>query len=351
MKLCQKQMVKNFLNKILVSIKLLWYSLFYGMESANKLVFSQSSSDNDSVIQQTLKGGGPINDMLEQRVTKEVEELREKHYRILREADKYDTSTIKMTFDEEGNPIFTVDRLHKKTKTDFMKHCDVLNENDLKIRTIQDNKKFEKKGSILNHDETANDLYFPSGLYDYDTTLTIERDGILPRFEIEKFVTKIVVKEYMEDNSRVIVDFYLPTMASQFGKIDAIFVSNMHTMFETKNFRSDILDFKAIEWYSDKGWNTTDLCLFKYDDVKPISMNVFDGNFVISFDCHVVSDGEYIGEKYMTEEMEEKYETLAPKTNSVDIFAGVRRNEALKEKENEKINLSTTIFKLNENSD
>ena len=138
-------MIKKFFNKILLSIKLLWYSLFYGMESANNLVFSQSSSDNDSVIQQTLKGGGPISDMLEQKVTKEVEELREKHYRILKEADKYDTSTIKMAFDENGDPIFTVDRLHKKTKSDFMKHCDVLNENDLKIRTIQDNKKYEKK--------------------------------------------------------------------------------------------------------------------------------------------------------------------------------------------------------------
>ena len=344
-------MLKKFFKKIIFSIKLLWYSLFYGMESANKLVFSQSSSDNDSVIQQTLKGGGPISDMLEQKVTKEVEELREKHYRILKEADKYDTSTIKMTFDEDGNPIFSTERLHKKNKSDFMKHCDVLNEQNFKIRTIQDNKKYEKKSAILNHDETTKDLYIPNGLYDYDTTLTIERDGVLPRFEIEKFATKVVVREYMEDNSRAIVDLYFPTMASQFGKIDAIFVSNMHTMFETKNFRTDILDFKSIEWYSDKAWNTTDLCLFKYDDIKPFDISVFDGNFVISLDCNVVSDGKYIAEKYMTKEMDEKYETLAPKTNAVDMFASIRRNETLKEKEEEKINLATTILKLNENSD
>ena len=343
-------MLKKIFNNIRIYVRLLWYSLFYGMESANKMMMSQSSGEDDAVIQQTVNNGGPIKDMLEQRVTKEVEEIREKHYRILREADKFDTSTIKMTFDENGDPVFSVDRLHKKTKTDFMKHCDVLNENDLKIRTIQDNRKFEKKSSILNNDETTSDLHIPNGLFDYDTTLTIERDGILPRFEIEKFVSKMVVKEYMEDNSRVIVDFYLPTMASQFGKIDAIFISNLHTMFETKNFRSDILDFTSIEWYSDKAWNSTDLCLFKYDDIKPISMNVFDGNFVISFDCHVVCDGKYVAEKYMTDEMEEKYNTLAPKSNSADLFAVARRNEMLKEKEEEKINLSTTIIKLNEDS-
>lgn len=346
-------MLKKFFTKIKITIKLLWYSLFYGMESANNMILTQGDDVNDITIQQTMSKGGVMNDLLEQKVTKEVEELREKHYRILKEADKYDTSTIKMTFDEEGNPVFTADRLHKKTKSDFMKHCEVLNDDGLKIRTIQDNKKFEKKSSILNSDETTSDLHIPKGIYDYDTTLTIERDGILPRFEIEKFVSKMVVKEYTEDGSRAVVDFYLPTMASQFGKIDAIFVSNLYTMFETKNFRSDILDFVSMEWYSDKAWNSPDICLFKYDDIKPFNMNVFDGNFVISFDCHVVADGEYMAKKYETKEMEEKYETLAPKTNSVDLFAGMRRNEELKKKEEENtiINLSTTTFKLNENSD
>ena len=341
--------MKKFFKKIWIYIRLSWFSLFYGMEAANSLLQAQTSASDDSGLHQVIKQSGPISDMLEQKVTKEVEELREKHYRILKEADKFDTSTIIMTFDENGDPVFTTDRLRKKTKADFMKHCEVLNEENTKIRTIQDNKKFEKKSSILNHDETTNDLAIPIGVYDYDTTLTIGRNGIIPRIFIEKFVTKMVVRE-QSNPERALVDFYLPSMASQFGKIDAILISNLYTMFETKNFRSDLIDFATIEWFSDKGWNTSDVCLFKYDDIKPYAINVFDGNFVITFDCHIVSDGVYLAEKYMSDEMDEKYKTMAPKEGA-DLFsmyhAGKRREEKLNEN---KINLDTKTFTLDENS-
>ena len=328
-------MIKRLFKKTLFSIKLFFYSLMYGMKNANDLLTRQGGEDNDNGIFKVINNNNVMNDLIEQNVTKEVEELREKHYRIVKEADKYDTSTIKISFDSDGNPIFSeTDHLRKKTKADFMKHCDVLNEHNDVIRTIQDNRNFGH-----------NNLHIANGVYDYDTTLTIERDGIMPRFEIEKFVTKIVVRENSKDNKRAFVDFYLPTMASQFGKIDAIFVSNLHTMFETKNFRSDILDIFSIEWVSDKAWNSDDICLFKYDDIKATEMNVYDGNFVISFDCNIVSDGEYIPEKYMTKEMDEKYESLAPKSNAVDLFAIKRRNDKIDEEKNN-INLNTTTLKL-----
>lgn len=341
--------MKKFFKNIWLYIRLSVISLFYGLENANSLLQAQTSNDGDSGIHQVMKKGGPINDMLEQKVTKEVEELREKHYRILKEADKFDTSTITMSFDEDGNPVFHADRLKKKTKADFMKHCEVMSDENTKIRTIQDNKKFEKKRSILNHDENTGDLSIPFGLYDYDTTLTITRDRIIPRIFIEKFVTKMVVRE-QDNEERAFVDFYLPTMASQFGKIDAILISNLYTMFETKNFRSDLIDFNSVEWFSDKGWNVPDVCLFKYDDIKPIGINVFDGSFVITFDCHIVSNGEYLAEKYMTKEMDEKYETNAPKSDIVDIFALSRSCKKEDEKEKDKINLDTKTFTLNEDS-
>ena len=338
---------KNILTRILITIKLFWYSLFYGMESANKMMFNQDGDMANNGIHQNLSKGGVMNDLLEQKVTKEVEELREKHYRIIKEADKYDPSTIKMSFDEDGNPVFSnTDHISKKTYVDFMKHPPVYNANDVPIRVIQDNKTFQKKNSILNHDENPDDdLYVPLGLYDYDTTLTIIRGMYTPRILIDKFVTKMVVRQYIGEK-RAFVDFYLPTTASQFGKIDAILVSNLYSMFENKNYRSDLTDFDGIEWYSDKAWNSDDMCLFKYDDVKLVDMNVFDGSFVLTFDCNIVSDGASIVEKYMTKEMDEKYENMEPKSKAVDLFAGQRRAEKLEEKHKE-INIeNSTIIKL-----
>ncbi len=329
---------KKILGKFLIGLRLFWYSLFYGMESANKMLTDQNGDMSDNGIHQNISKGGVMNDLLEQKVTKEVEELREKHYRIIKEADKYDPTTITMTFDADGNPIFSnTNHLSKKTYTDYMKHPPVYNDENLKIRVIQDNKITQKETSIGN-------INIPNGLYDYDTTLTITRGMYIPRFEIDKFVTKMVVRQNY-GAERALVDFYLPTNASQFGKIDAILISNLYSMFEKKNYRSDLTEFESIEWYSDKAWNSDDMCLFKYDDIVLVNISVFDGSFVFTFDCHIVSDGKSIVEKYMTEEMEEKYKELAPKSKTVDLLAGKRRNEKLDEKNN-KINLGNTIIKL-----
>lgn len=337
---------KNIFRSLLIWIKLFWYSLFYGMESANKMMLNQDGDMANNGIHQNLSKGGVMNDLLEQKVTKEVEELREKHYRIIKEADKYDPSTIKMSFDEDGNPIFSnTDHISKKTYVDFMKHPPVYNDNDVPIRVIQDNKIFQKKNSILNNDENpTDDLYVPLGIYDYDTTLTIIRGMYTPRILIDKFVTKMVVRQYMGEK-RALVDFYLPTTASQFGKIDAILVSNLYSMFENKNYRSDLTEFDGIEWYSDKAWNSDDMCLFKYDDIKMVDMNVFDGSFVLTFDCNIVSDGSSVVEKYMTKEMDEKYKRMDPKSNAADIFAAQRRGEKL-EKQNEISIENNTVLKL-----
>ena len=315
-----------------------WYSLFYGMETANKMMISQNGDMSDNGIHQNISKGGVMEDLLEQRVTKEVEELREKHYRIIKEADKYDPKTIVMTFDEDGNPVFSnTDHILKKTYADFMKHPPVYETDDTQLRTIQDNKTFEKETSIGN-------VNIPKGLYDYDTTLSVKRGMYEPRIQIDKFVTKMVVRN-RQISDRVFVDLYLPTSASQFGKIDAILISNLYSMFESKNYRSDLTEFDEIEWYSDKAWNSDDMCLFKYDDIKLIDIVVFDGSFVFIFDCHIISNGDSIVEKYMTEEMDEKYANLAPKSNAADLFAVKRRNDKINE-ENNNINLKNTIIKL-----
>lgn len=338
--------MKNFFYRIWLGIRLALHFVFYGMESANKLMTEQGGKDDGHEgINQTIGGGGVFDDMLEEKVTDEVIELRDKHYRVIKEADTYDPTTIVMQFDENGDPVFSnTNRLKKKTKEFFMKHSPVFNDDDnLIIRTIQDNKHMETEKSLVSINEDGSDLYIPKGLYDYETTLTIGRRDIIPRFYIEKFVTKVCVRQKNEAE-RALVDMYLPTQASQFGKIDAILISNIYSIWQEHNLKSDITDILSIEWVSDKGWNADDLCLFKYDDVKYIGCNIFDGSFVLTFDCKIVSDGKYIPEKYITKELTEKYENEAPKSKSTDLFAAGRRTE--REKKKETIKLENDIIKL-----
>lgn len=334
------------MGKVKTNLKLLIHSLFYGMKSADDLMQTQASDGDSIIVQQQIGGGGVFADMLEQKLTKEVEEIRDKHYRVLKEADKYSARDMALEeveiINESGQPetvlVFS-GNVKKKTKEDFMKHASVFEkEGNYLLRVIQDNKQYEKQSSF-------NNVYIPTGLYDYDVLLTIERNGIIPRFEIEKFVKKIVVRNKI-GTDRAEVDLYLPSEAGQFSKTDAILISNLFAMFESKNLKSDITDFCGIQWNCDKAWNADDLCLFKYDDVKPLEINVFDGNFVITFDCHIVEDGTDITEKFKTKDLDEKYEKKATKQKATDLFTAKRRIDREEKEEIDLNNMGDTTLQL-----
>lgn len=336
----------KFFKKIRYNLEILWHSLFRGMASADSIIKGQHGvSNNDVSIVREIGGGGVFSDILQQKETQQVVEMRDKYYRVYKESDKYDTSTITIIGEDENGVIFgNTDGIKKKTKLDFMKHPPVYNPQNLVIRTIQDNKQIQKTNFILSINEKFDNEILKS-LNDFDVTLTITRDEFTPRFYLEKYIKRIVVRE---NNTRVVIDFYIPSESSQFGKIDAILISNLHKIKEENILKSDLTDFLTIEWYSDKAWNSDDVCHFKYDDVKFIGIDVFDGSFVLSFDCNIVENGTDLSEKFKTKELDEKYKTEEQKQEVVDIFAYGRRNERMKEK-NKEIdidNLGNTTLKL-----
>ncbi len=337
--------MRKIFHKIRRFFTLLWFAFFQGMISADKTIRGNTSKDNNGAeINQNLRAGGVIDDIMENKVTQEVEELRDKMYRVYKESHRYDTSTITMTEEmitnEKGEtevvPVFhnTDKGMKKKTKADFMKRIKVFGEDTVPVRTIQDNYHFEKQ------DEA------PEGIYDYDTTLTIQRGAFRPRFELEKFATKIVLR-YTEGSNRAKVDLYLPETASQFGKIDAILIANLHRMYDTKQLFSDITDFEKLEWVSYKAWNCDDMCLFSFDEIVPEELNIFDGHFVLTFNCRVLELGKYLPEKYKTKGLDKKYAEEAPKKDVVDISAILRREKRKEKVEN---NLAKQILTLDENS-
>ena len=337
-----KKSKHNIYKRYLANIKFLWHSLFRGMASADRIIEAPLGSTDGVEVIQEVCGGGVYKDMLQGKVTQQVAEARDKYYRIIKEADKYDTSNIRMNINPDNEDdiqfVNTTDSLKKKTKSDFMKHCEVYNKEGLPLRTIQDNKHLERHGSIGTFE-------LPKGIYDYDTTLMILRDGITPRIELEKFATKIVVRTKGE--GRAYVDLYLPTSPGQFSKIDAILISNLKNMWDTKNFRSDLTDFTGFEWYSYHAWNTPEFCLFKYDDIHLVDIDIFDGNYVLVFNCNIVNDGTDMTERLKTKEVDEQYKMKSPKKDVIDIFTLKRRMD--KEEKKGDIDTETlfsTTFKL-----
>jgi hypothetical protein len=336
-----------FFRKIITNAKLLWHSLFRGMAAADTIINAPTGSNNSTEIVQQQRTGGVMDDLLEQKETQRVIETRDKYYRVLKEADKWDTSSIKIIGEDENGLIFGgTDGLKKKSKLDFMKHPPVYNEENLPLRTIQDNKHIQKHNNLISgYNAVFDPDLMPLGLTDYETTLTIERDEFTPRFFIEKYTKRMVVRE---NGERALVDLYLPTQASQFGKVDAILIANLNRIWEEKNLKSDLTDFKTMWWYTDKAWGSDDVCLFKFDDIHFLGINVFDGSFVLTFDCHIVENGTDLTAKYRTKELDLKYENEEAKTDAVDMFALMRREQrrAEKKKEMDVNNMTNTTLKI-----
>ena len=328
-------MFKNLFKNIKLSV----YAFFYGMSKADKIISSQvTSSDSLDVIEQNVATGSVFSDMLEQNQTQQVKEAVDAHYRIYRESEKIDTSSIRIVGeDENGLPIFSpITKLGRKTVADFMKHPPVYNPENARVRTIQDNKHLEDKYQIN-----------PNVHYEYETTLAVERDNFTPRFKLDKIVKKMVVREC--ENNKALVDLYIPSESSQFGKIDAIVISNLYTLMENKLYKSDLTDFKTFQWVSDKAWNAEDLLLFKYNVLTLNNIDKYDGSIILTYVCDIVEDGKDLTEKYRTKELDEKYAKEASKKESVDIFAYERKikRNSTKNKEIDIENLSTSTLKIN----
>ena len=106
-------------DRLLGPIKLFFYAMRFG----DKAMAAPRDSSDGTIINEIGEDGGVLQDMLQGQVTQQVQETRDKYYRVLKEADKYDPSTIRMEYDEETDQmVFKADgHLRKKTLTDFMK--------------------------------------------------------------------------------------------------------------------------------------------------------------------------------------------------------------------------------------
>ena len=315
---------------------MIWHSLFFGMKGADEIITQDANyGSGNQEITQKASVDHVMNDFLMQQETQRMKETRDEYYRVFKESDKFNVE-IEGLFDNEGN--YTDGEVKakatKKVKNNFLKRISVYNPENLKIRTIQDNKLIQRHSNI-------DDYTFLLHPTEKETIplVTITRDNFTPRFELETYANKVVVRTINE--TEVYVDFYTTMYASQFGKIDALFISELNRIREQNLMRSDTTSFKEIDFISDKAFNTDDLCLFKYDNIEYKGINIFDGNFVLTFKCHIVSDGVDVTEKYKTSSLDKKIEVEAPREGvATNIFAAQRKAEK------EEINFETTTLKL-----
>ena len=296
-------MIKKIYNKI----RSFFFYIFWGLKSADKIAFGakEDPSNDGTVFEQQNEQNSVYKDLLKGEVTQEVKELRHEMYFSERKSHKY--KYIGNGIVSKKNEIF--DYPGKIDKTDGFP-LQILQPNIEDTGTLSENLS-EVDYRIKNKKEF---------------TIDIERDFI-PRFRLEEFTNKLVVKRINEN--AVMLDFYTPIYKSQFNTIHKLFLKELEKIY-MGDVRSDVIDFKQVEFISFRAFGTDDLKKYTYNNIEFDNILIFDGHYVIKFTADIVNDGEDLINEFYCKEEEEKSRMHAPRNENeqtIDFLTALYKAE------------------------
>lgn len=326
--------MKKFFNKIRLWFTLFFHGLFQGLRSADATMLSQVSGDDgdDQEISHKLEINSVYNDLLLEKKTQEVMETIDMSYRVAREANKYEVTLIGDLGDDSVGSEKELSAIAvKKVAMKYDKHPEVFNERGYHVTLIQDNKKIQK---VNNFSMTAEDLKeaINTNGGDYVSLIDLKYNGFTPRFALQNFVTKVVVRETKA--GKVKLDLYLPTEAGQFTKTDAILIAELHRIMDNNLKKTDFLDIQALNFTTDKAYGAEDYIWYNFAFLKFKKISIFDGSFVLTFEVGATQNVDIV-EEHKTESLTKKYEEMAPRKDGLSIEnvgAIERREEKLSQK-------------------
>ena len=326
--------MNNFFKKIKLNVTLFFHGLMQGLRSADSAMLSQVSGEDsdDQEISHKLEINNVYSDLLREQKTQEALELIDKSYRVAREADKYEVTLLgDLSDDSVGSDKELSAIAVKKVAMKYDKHPEVFNERGYHVTLIQDNKMIQK-GSNFNITAAALIEAINTNGGDFEPLLDLQYDGFTPRFTLQNFVKKMVVRETKAGKTKL--DLYVSAEAGQFTKTDAILIAELHRIKDANLEKTDFLDISSAGFTTDKAFGADDYITYFFTNLKFKKISIFDNNFVLTFDAGKLQTVDIV-EKHKTDSLTKKYEELAPKKNEIsieDYGAIERRQEKLKQR-------------------
>ena len=328
--------MSNWFKRVTRNVRMFVVGFFYGMKGADTTMMSPVSSDGEEVTKKIEKGGNVYQEMLNEQETQQVKETRDANYRVYREADKYDVNVTGMGVDDDNEELrasATKKIGHDKPRTA------VYETKWYKPIIVQDARIFENDTTVK-----AQEAETGEQIKDDSTNIFSVKypDGEFPRHKIENYLQRVVVRQ-SKKSAQTRVDLYFSIYARQFWKQDSLFIAELNRIFKLNTKHSDILDIEELSFVTNKAFGIDDLYKITLTNLVYRETNIFDGNFVLEFECQF--NKEDLTEKYRTKELDEKYEKQAPKHDGIAIDVLMRHINGDKPQEIEQ-NYEPTTFKL-----
>lgn len=286
-------------------IRMFFAYLFIGMRSADdKLTVGGKIGGDDGItINQQQESKNLYAALLRGEVTQEVIEARHEMYYAERRSHDYiyngggRAAKLNKVFDYNGN---------------------IENSDGHRVQIVQDNKL-----DMANYEDYGIDINYKEAGIEYGTiknediskkeyTIKILRDFV-PKFRLEEFCTKIVVKICEEKR---IIDMYFSKYPVEFDRLSRQFVNAM-TQIYMGDVRSELLDFEGLSFVTKNAYGSDDLIRYSYNNFEFKDIILHDGSYVLRFLCDVVEDGSDLVEEFFDEATEQKSREHAPREGAV----------------------------------
>lgn len=290
---------------IISKIHSLCEGLFYGMKATEDITLKQSGSSHqlDGVtIQQRVEDSRVSKALLKGELTQAVEELRDRTYRVDREAKGYKYYT----------PILALKR--DKMDTKFVKYW---NDDNLEVVTIQPNEINDDGINSVNPDEEG--IYEGYKLLNkrHNYRIKLTRGNFTPRYYIEDYIKRVVVRKIDDEHS--MLDLYVSIYPDDKDFKSKGFVKEIEKIKNDK-LRSDVIDFETLSFVTNHAYGYNDMVEFSFDNIHLSYVNKYDGHYVISLKSRNVRFGSDLMKKYFSKSMDDKYKTKAKKDIVLNPF-------------------------------
>ena len=260
------------------------------------------------VVQDVKQGAHALSKaLLRGELTEEVKQLRYRNYKVDREAKKY--------------KYFAPTLALKKKEGKDNKFISYDKSDGLEVITIQYN--YPLTEDILDAINQIEDGGRGKG-----PKYKIEIERIFrPRFKVEEFLKKVVVKRL--DETHAILDLYFSKYPERFFRTsnDKSFRSKVF-IHEIENIRdneikSDMLEMARLRFVTKNAYKRDDLFEYAFRNILFREVAEFDGDYILRFKASIEHDGIDLTAAYYNKVMDEKYQNKEKKEILLDLSGTV----------------------------
>lgn len=303
--------------------------LSLALANVEKNAFSQKGEQLESDINKVNEKDAAtlLHSLKNAVVTQEVENLRWRMYKILREIQN--TSSEIIGYDNDGMPIVKTKKTDNKSG---LRKVNLEPSDNYTLEMVVDNSEIiiggndamandyiklldeveinyndEGEPVSASHGEISGNEYFAS--HKTELPIIIERDTI-PKFELEKYTKKLHIRKI--NDSKRLLEFYVSMYPDEFIRTTRLFISDIKKAMVNPN-SSTILDIKKVGFITYKTIGVNDFLEYKYDNLKFEKIVEFNGHYVLKFSADIETNGLSILEEYRVKALDKKYDDKVKK--------------------------------------